>query len=409
MTGILSGLRIIEGSAFVAAPLCGMTIAQMGADVIRFDLPSGGIDYRRWPKSDNGTSIYWASMNKGKRSLAVDFRRPEGQELLTELITAPGKENGILSTNFPMRDWLDYETLKKRRADLIAMNIIGNPDESVAVDYTVNAAVGFPLVTGSGNNKSPVNHVFPGWDVATGYAAAMGVLAAERYRNRTGKGQQIKLSLSDVAFSTVGNLGYIGEVQINKEERPNIGNSIYGSYGEDFATKDGRRVMIIAVSVSQWRKLLDATECHDSISNVEKEMGLDFNLEEHRFEARREIGSIIGHWCKSRNLSDIRKIFEENNVCWGPFQSFSQMVNEDPRCSTKNPLFAEMDQPGLGKYLIPRIPHQFSEIEHKHTRAPRLGEHTIQILADEIGLSQSKIGELHDSGIIYEAENEKKR
>ena len=105
MTGILSGLRIIEGSAFVAAPLCGMTLAQMGADVIRFDLPSGGIDYRRWPKSDNGTSIYWASMNKGKRSLAIDFRRPEGQELLTELITAPGKENGILSTNFPKSKW----------------------------------------------------------------------------------------------------------------------------------------------------------------------------------------------------------------------------------------------------------------------------------------------------------------
>ena len=172
MNGILSGLRVVEGSAFVAAPLAGMTLAQMGADVIRFDLPGGGIDYRRWPMARSGLSIYWASMNKGKRSLVVDFRQPEGQELLSELITAPGDDRGILSTNFPMRGWLSYETLKARRDDLIAMNIIGNPDGSVAVDYTVNAAVGFPFITGPGADQAPVNHVFPGWDVSTGYAAA---------------------------------------------------------------------------------------------------------------------------------------------------------------------------------------------------------------------------------------------
>ena len=97
------------------------------------------------------------------------------------------------------------------------MNIIGNPDESVAVDYTVNAAVGFPLVTGSGNNKSPVNHVFPGWDVATGYAAAMGVLAAERYRNRTGKGQQIKLLFQMLPSQLLVTLDILGKSKLIKK------------------------------------------------------------------------------------------------------------------------------------------------------------------------------------------------
>ena len=400
MSGILSGLRVVEGSAFVAAPLCGMTLAQMGADVIRFDLPGGGIDYRRWPMAQSGLSIYWASMNKGKRSLVVDFRQPEGQELLTELITAPGDERGILSTNFPMRGWLAYETLKTRRNDLIAMNIIGNPDGSVAVDYTVNAAVGFPFITGPGADKAPVNHVFPGWDVSTGYAAAMGILAGERHRRLTGEGQHIKLSLADVAFATVGNLGYIGEVQINNEERPNLGNSVYGSYGEDFATSDGRRVMIIAVSVSQWKKLMEATETTDAMARLESELGLDFNMEEHRFEAREAIGVLVGGWCGSHTLAEVRAAFDQHNVCWGPYQTFTQMADEDPRCSPANPLFREIEQPGIGTYLMPGVPHQFGAAERSHPRGPQLGEHTDEILAGELGLSDGAIGKLHDRGIV---------
>ena len=404
MSGILSGLRVVEGSAFVAAPLCGMTLAQMGADVIRFDLPGGGIDYRRWPMANSGLSIYWASMNKGKRSLVVDFRQTEGQELLSALIAAPGDDRGILSTNFPMRGWLDYETLKARRNDLIAMSIIGNPDGSVAVDYTVNAAVGFPFVTGPDADKAPVNHVFPGWDVSTGYAAAAGILAAERHRRLTGEGQHIKLSLADVAFATVGNLGYIGEVQINNEERPNIGNAVYGSYGDDFQTSDGRRVMIIAVSVSQWKKLLEATETTGEMARLESALDLDFTLEEHRFDARGPIGELIGGWCASHTLADVRAAFDQHNVCWGPYQTFTQMVEEDPRCTPANPLFREVEQPGIGNYLMPGAPHQFGASERSHPRGPRLGEHTDQILADDLGLSAGEIGKLHDRGIIAGAE-----
>ena len=85
MQNLLDGLRIVEGSAFIAAPSGGMTLAQLGADVIRFDMIGGGIDYRRWPVTSEGKSLYWHSLNKGKRSIAVDFRKPEGQQLLTQL------------------------------------------------------------------------------------------------------------------------------------------------------------------------------------------------------------------------------------------------------------------------------------------------------------------------------------
>ena len=96
MNHILKDLRIIEGSAFVAAPLAGMTLAQLGADVIRFDPIRGGLDAKRWPVDQHGKSLYWVGLNKGKRSIAVDTRKPEGQELVAALITAPGPGSGIL-------------------------------------------------------------------------------------------------------------------------------------------------------------------------------------------------------------------------------------------------------------------------------------------------------------------------
>src|SRR5215813_9905518 len=126
MAGILSGMRVVEGSAFIAAPLAGMTLAQLGAEVVRFDPIGGGIDYARWPISPAGTSLYWAGMNKGKKSIALDLKRPEGQEIAVALACAPGEEGGLFVTNFPARGWLAYDKMKARRADLVYVNVVGD-------------------------------------------------------------------------------------------------------------------------------------------------------------------------------------------------------------------------------------------------------------------------------------------
>ena len=156
MTGILAGMRVVEGSAFVAAPLGGMTLAQLGADVIRFDPIGGGLDRNRWPVTADGKSLFWAGMNKGKRSIQVDLGSPRGRELIAELVTAPGPDAGLFLTNFPLRGWLDADSLSKRRRDLITVNITGNHDGSSAVDYTVNPATGFPWATGPTNLQDPL-------------------------------------------------------------------------------------------------------------------------------------------------------------------------------------------------------------------------------------------------------------
>src|SRR6476661_8686198 len=191
MNRLLADLRIVELSAFVAAPLGGRTMAQFGAEVIRIDPIGGGIDFTRWPVTQKGASLYWAGMNKAKRSVALALDKPEGRALAQAIATAPGAGGGIVLSNLPPLPGLDYASLKAARDDVIMLRLTGNRDGSAAVDYTVNAASGFPLVTGqSGTGGLPVNNVLPAWDIAAGLYLTTALLAAERHRGRTGIGQE---------------------------------------------------------------------------------------------------------------------------------------------------------------------------------------------------------------------------
>jgi 2-methylfumaryl-CoA isomerase len=376
-----------------------MTMAQMGAEVIRIDPIGGGIDFARWPVTRGGTSLYWAGLNKAKRSLALALDKPEGREIARAIITAPGPGAGIFLTNLPPSRSLDFAALQAARADLIMLRLVGNRDGSAAVDYTVNAASGFPLVTGHGGE--PVNHVLPAWDIAAGLYLATALLAAERHRSCTGKGQEVVVALSDVMLATVGNLGYIGDVQINGTARPAIGNDLYGSFGRDFATSDGRRVMIIALTRRQWRAIGEATGLADRLAMIGPMMDVDLDTEAGRYEARDAIGALLARWCASRSLPEIRRAFAGTGVLWGHFQDFSQLVQDDPRCSEANPLFAAVDQPGIGRYLAPGLPLDFAAAPRlPPSPAPVLGEHTDIVLSEVLGLSLTEIGRLHDERIV---------
>jgi len=152
----LAGTTIVEVSSFVAAPLCGLTLSQLGAEVIRVDPIGGGADAHRWPLSESGASLYWAGLNRGKKSVSVDLRSPDAQILVQELI-ATG--DGIVVTNSPNRGWLSYAALSQRCPDVIHVHMVGRADGSAGVDYTVNAAVGFPMVTGPSSIGEPARHI----------------------------------------------------------------------------------------------------------------------------------------------------------------------------------------------------------------------------------------------------------
>src|SRR5258707_12543090 len=147
---------------------------------------------------------------------------------------------------------------------------MGNRDGTAAADYPVNAASGFPLVSGNRGaaGGAPVNNALPAWDIAAGLYLATALLAAERHRARTGTGQEVVAALADVMLATVGHLGYVGDVHINGRARPAIGNDLYGSFGRDFATADGRRVMGIALTPPQWRAPRRVTGLTDKLAMI---------------------------------------------------------------------------------------------------------------------------------------------
>ena len=400
MNRILDGMRVVEGSAFVAAPLAGMTLAQMGADVIRFDRLQGGLDAERWPITKSGKSLFWAGLNQGKRSLAVDMTTPQGREILTRLICRPGEDAGIFLTNLRLRGWMSYEGLKQHREDLIMMAVLGDRHGGPQVDYTVNPAVGFPTATGPEGSTEPVGHALPAWDCITGQQAAMAIIAADRHRRKTGKGQLIELALKDTALAMLGNLGIIAEASINGSDRPKMGNSLFGAYAQDFVCQDGQRVMVVALTDRQWRNLKAATGTEAEMADLSQRLNADLDQEGERFIHRHAITALLKPFFEARTFSDVATSLAGSDVTWSQYRTFKQAVEEDPDCSLDNPMFAMLNQPGIGSYLMPGSPIHFMGVDRlAPAPAPILGEHTLEILT-EIGFSNTEIASLHDTKIV---------
>ena len=396
-TGILDGLSLVEGSAFVAAPLGGMTLAQLGAQVIRFDQIGGGPDAGRWPLDRNGVSLFWQGLNKGKRSIQIDLRHPEGQELAAALIARVG----TFLTNFPARGWLAYDKLSAQRTDLVMTVLTGNADGSSEVDYTVNPATGFPAITGPRGTDEPVNSVLPAWDVAAGNLAAVGILAAERHRACTGAGSLVRLALSDVAFAMTANLGRLAQAELGAGEPERDGNFLYGAFGRDFVTRDGRRAMVVALTGRQWRALKEATGLGEAFAALAETSGVDLDTEDGRFAAREGIATILAPWFAARTLDELRTLFDAGGVAWGPYRTFHQLLEEEPRVTGPDSIFSKVVHPASGSYLTPASPLDFSSVERLPARpAPMLGQHTDEVLADVLGLSSAEIGRLHDRWLV---------
>ena len=390
----LAGVRIVEISSFVAVPLAGMTLAQLGAEVIRIDPIGGAADYQRWPLTDGGVSIYWAGLNKGKRSVAADMRSPEGQQLIQRLIV----DAGILITNVAGRQWHSHETLSAQRPDLIHLEVVGRADGSTGVDYTVNAATGFPLVTGSPDQRGPVNHVLPAWDVSCGLYAVIAVLAALRRRDSTGQGSAIRLPLDDVALATAANLGFLTEVMVTGTQRPRLGNAIYGQYGQNFSSGDGAWFMIVALTNRHFRDLTELTGTTKAVAAVAEAFGADFTDEGQRYEHREVLSGLFAPWFRNHTADDITAALSGTSILWNRYQTFAEAA-ESPRV-TANPLFAPLEQPRVGSHLAPGLPMSVDGTHTAPRPAPALGDDTAAVLSERLGMSAGEIAGLVESGTV---------
>ena len=312
-------MRIVEGSAFVAAPLGGMAMAQLGADVIRFDPIGGGLDRTRWPVTADGQSLFWAGLNKGKRSVQVDIRSEEGRELVAALITARARGRPVL-TNFPARGFLDYEMLAARRSDLIMVNIVGTP---TAPRRWTTRSIRPPVswATGPRNLSVPFNHLLPAWDAITGMLATTSLLAAERRRARTVRASACRWRCRTWR-SDGGEPGQDRRVQINQHERIKDGIP-YGAFGRDFMNRDGRRVMIVGLTLRQWRNLVKATGLNEAF-DASRSYGRRPRPRERslcRARGDRSHAQAVGAGPDARA---VREKFDSHDVSCGALPAFTQ-------------------------------------------------------------------------------------
>ncbi len=374
----LAGLRIIEVSSFVAAPLGGMTLAQLGAEVIRIDPPGGAPDTTRWPLSPGGKSLYWAGLNKGKRSVTLDLRSPAGQRTVAELVAGSGPDGGILLTNagYP---WLSYDALRHARPDLIHLRIAGGHDGTPAVDYTVNAGIGFPLATGDEATAGPVDHVLPAWDVACGLYAAIGILAAERHRRRTGAGRAITLPLADVALAVTGYLGFLAEGRLSAG-RPRIGNHLYGGFARDFRTSSGDSVIIVTLTARHYADLARVTGQSGALAAVEHALGADFSTDSGRYAHREVIAALLAPWFAGHTTEEVTSALRETSVLWERYRTFAELAAAPETLAS--PLVGLVDQPGIGRILATGTPLAQPGTPQAPVPAPVLGADTQALLAE---------------------------
>ncbi|AFM16738.1 putative acyl-CoA transferase/carnitine dehydratase [Mycolicibacterium chubuense NBB4] len=390
----LAGVRIVEISSFVAVPLAGMTLAQLGAEVVRVDPIGGAADYHRWPLTESGDSIYWAGLNKGKRSLAVDLRSEQGQQLVTSLIA----DSGIFITNVVGRQWHSYPMLSDVRQDLIQVEVSGRADGGTGVDYTVNAAIGFPLVTGPADLAAPVNHVLPAWDVSCGLYTALSVVTALRHRDATGQGQHVSIPLENVALATAGNLSLLTEAMITGTSRQRIGNSVYGTYGQNFTSSDGVAFMVVALTGRHFRDLTSLTGTSEAVAALAQSLDADFSDEGERYRHRDALSALFAEWFTAHTGDEVAAALSATSVLWERYRTFAE-TSADARV-TANPMFAELDQPRIGRYLAPGLPMSIDGAYPPAVPAPALGDDTAAVLSDWLSLDADSIDGLFASGTV---------
>ncbi|GAN00303.1 mesaconyl-CoA C1-C4 CoA transferase [alpha proteobacterium U9-1i] len=402
MYDLLKGLRVVEGAAFIAGPSCGLHFAQMGAEVIRFDNIGGGPDFRRWPLAPgSGASLYWEGLNKGKKSVALDLSSAKGRELAVAIATAPGENAGLFVTNYPVRGFLSYDNLKSRRDDIISVRIMGWADGAPAVDYTVNAASGLPFATGFPDDDRPTNHVLPAWDLIGGAYAAFALMAALSARRESGQGCEIRVPLSDLVASNLSHVGAVAEVMVADDDRPRMGSDLYGAFGRDFTTADGERVMLVAISSRQWIGALRALELGDAVAVLERELGVSFARDEGlRFRHRERLFALFEAVIAKGTLSDLGPAFDAAGVTWSKYQTLHQAVFSDARLFTANPIFQSIEHPSGLRYPASGPAGAVQGAARGAVApAPKLGQHTDEILAEVLGLTAEAIGKLRDDGV----------
>jgi 2-methylfumaryl-CoA isomerase len=410
MYNLLRGLSIVEVSSFVASPTAGLYCAQMGAEVIRIDDRRGGLDYKRYMMTTEGRSLSWENLNRAKKSVALDLQSAEGRELAVELTRATGQ----LITNLPQESFMAHGAIAAGRPDLVSVRIMGWHDGRQAMDFTVNAASGYPLMTGpeewDAETAPPVNQILPAWDFITGAYCAFALMAGLRHRDATGEGSELRVPLGDVAIGTAFNAGAAAEMLYRGADRERIGNAIWGAFGRDFRSRDGTRFMVAALTPKQWKATVEAFGLADAVATLEAELGVSFMASDHwRFVHRHRLFDLFQQAAELVDYAELAARLTKAGATFEHYRSMHEMAR-DPELVTNNPLFGPSPaNPSGFEYPATR---SFANIPGREAgdpqAAPYLGEHSEEVLTERLGLSSGEIASLIDRGVVATSDKDRK-
>ncbi len=397
MAKALEGVRVLDFSRNYGGPLCTRILAELGANVIKLEIPQGGDGLRNLSPQTEGLEGYpFVILNRGKRSITLDLNSEKGRKICRQLIS---KVNVLVENFTPgvMDSFgLGYEQVKKDNPGLIYVSISGfghtGPYRSrVAYDTIIQAMGG--MISVNGQPDSPPIKVGVGIaDFLGGLFPAIAALAALQYRSRTNKGQFIDISMQDCIWAITA-IQFLGHYVTTGQEPPRLGNSqIEVTPFSIYPAKDGN-VVIAIVTVGQWERLLRVIGRED-LKNVP-----EYGTQLTRIKHAKLMDSIVAEWTCERKVDEIMGKLQAEDLPCAPIPTFSQVAN-DPQLASRN-MNVYVEQTISGKVRVPGSVFKMSETPGDPTQpAPFLGQHNIEVYSELLGFDQETLSTLQNGGVI---------
>ncbi|MFD1626023.1 CaiB/BaiF CoA transferase family protein [Azospirillum griseum] len=400
MAGPLSHIRVLELSRVLAGPWAAQTLADLGADVIKVERPGAGDDTRAWgPPWAGDQSAYFLSTNRGKRSITIDFERPEGQELVRKLAA----QADVVIENFKVgglvKYGLDYDSLKAINPRLVYGSITGfgqtGPYRSRAgYDFMIQGMGGLMSVTGQPDGEPGAGPVKVGvavTDIFTGLYATIGILGALAHRDRTGEGQQVDLALLDVQVAVLANQAMNCLVGGTAPQRLGNAHPNIVPY-QAFATRDGHIILAVG-NDGQFAKFCGVAGRPDLATDDR------YATNPARVANRKELVAVLEELIRNRDSQDWLSALEAVGVPCGPINDLAA-VFADPQVQARN-IRQDLPHPTQGTVPTVASPIRYSGTPLVHdTAPPTLGQHTDAVLTQALGLDEAAIAALRDKGVI---------
>jgi len=388
--GALSHITVLDLTRVLAGPYCSMMLADMGADVIKIEMPGKGDDSRAHYPIVNGESAYFMNLNRNKRSITLNLKTEEGKNILREMV----KKADILLENYRPgvmeKLGLGYESLRKINPGLIYGCVSGfghyGPYSSRPGYDIIGQAMGGLMSTTGWPDGQPTRSGTALSDVMGGISLTVGVLAAYINKVHTGIGQLVDVSLVDSIVST---LEIINQIYLVTGRIPGrIGNRYEASYPYDsFRAKDGS--LVIGCGNDKLFKLLSTLMGQPELADDPR-----FYTNVKRVEHHADLKPIIEDWLKDYTVEQAVQMILDAGVPAGPIYNIAQ-VTQDPHIAGAREMFVEVDHPVAGKMKITGNQVKMSETPVQfHSPAPLLGQHTEEILKELLGMDDAAIKEL---------------